>query len=75
MEQFLQHPQLTARNRWQKIDSPVGELRVLIPPVTMENVEPMMGAVPELGQHTEAILRELGFDVDSISAWKKSGMI
>ena len=75
VEEFLEHPQLAARSRWQQVASPVGELRALIPPVTMDNVEPVMDAVPALGQHTEAILKELGFDVDTISAWKKSKMI
>lgn len=75
VEEFLNHPQLAARNRWQQIDSPVGPLRAMVPPVTMENVEPVMGAVPALGQHTEAILKELGFDADTISAWKKSKFI
>lgn len=74
VEEFLEHPQLAARSRWQQIDSPVGELRALVPPVKLDNVEPVMGAVPALGQHTEAILKELGFDADTISAWKKSGM-
>lgn len=75
VEEFLVHPQLAARNRWQRIDSPVGELRALIPPVTMENIEPAMGAVPLLGQHTESILKELGFHTDTINAWKKKRMI
>ena len=75
VEEFLVHPQLAARNRWQQIDSPVGELRALIPPVTMENIEPAMGAVPLLGQHTELILKELGFHGDTINAWKKKKMI
>lgn len=75
VEEFLEHPQLAARSRWQQIDSPVGELRALVPPVTMDSVEPVMGAVPALGQHTEAILKELGFDADTISAWKKSKVI
>lgn len=75
VEEFLQHPQLAARGRWQEIDSPVGRLRALIPPVTMEDVEPMMGAVPALGQHTDAILKELGFDAATIAEWKKSKII
>ncbi|HEY6350668.1 MAG TPA: CaiB/BaiF CoA-transferase family protein [Candidatus Angelobacter sp.] len=75
VEEFLHHPQLAARNRWQQIDSPVGPLRALIPPLTMENVEPVMGAVPALGQHTEVILKELGFDADTIGEWKKNKMI
>lgn len=75
VEEFLEHPQLAARSRWQQIDSPVGELRALVPPVTMDSVEPVMGAVPALGQHTEAILKELGFSADTIAEWKKNKMI
>lgn len=75
VEELLQHPQLSARGRWQEIDSPVGKLRALIPPATMENVEPVMGAVPALGEHTEKILRELGFDADTISDWKKQKIV
>lgn len=75
VEEFLQHPQLAARERWREIDSPVGPLRALIPPVTMENVEPAMGAVPALGQHTEAILKELGFDTNTIADWRKGKII
>ena len=75
VQEFLQHPQLAARERWQEIDSPVGPLRALIPPVTMENVQPAMDAVPALGQHTEAILKELGFDVNTIADWRKSKII
>ncbi|HLJ26686.1 MAG TPA: CaiB/BaiF CoA-transferase family protein [Candidatus Angelobacter sp.] len=75
VEEFLQHPQLAARGRWQQIDSPVGPLRSLVPPLTMEDVEPVMGAVPALGQQTESILKEFGFDADTISDWKKSRII
>ncbi len=75
VEEFLQHPQLAARGRWRQIDSPVGPLRSLVPPLTMEDVEPVMGAVPALGQHTESILKEFGFDADTISDWKKSRII
>ena len=75
VQEFLEHPQLAARNRWREIDSPVGPLRALIPPATMENTEPVMGAVPALGEHTEAILKELGFEAATIAAWKKSKII
>jgi crotonobetainyl-CoA:carnitine CoA-transferase CaiB-like acyl-CoA transferase len=75
VEEFLQHPQLAARGRWQQIDSPVGPLRSLVPPLTMDDVEPVMSAVPALGQHTESILKEFGFDADTISDWKKSRII
>jgi itaconate CoA-transferase len=72
---LLQHPQLATRNCWRQIDSPAGSLRALVPPVRLEGVEPVMGAVPSLGQHSEAILLELGFDRITIADWRKQGAI
>ena len=57
------HPQLRARNRWRSYPSPVGPLAALVPPATLDGEEPVMGAVPTVGQHTEAILAELGLPV------------
>ncbi len=53
---FLEHPQLEARDRWREIDSPVGRLRALLPPVTFEGVEPVMAPVPGIGEHNAALL-------------------
>jgi itaconate CoA-transferase len=72
---FLQHPQLLERDRWRTIDSPAGALRALLPPVQMDGVDPVMGGVPSLGQHSEQILGELGFDAATIAAWRKEQMI
>ena len=41
----------------------------------MEDVEPIMGAVPSLGQHSEAILDELGYETATIARWRKDGTI
>lgn len=73
--EFLAHPQLTARGRWTEIGSEAGPLRALQPPVVMEGVEPVMGDVPSLGQHTGAILEELGFDRDTVAQWRKEAVI
>ena len=73
--EFIKHPQLTSRGRWTDIDSEAGPLRALQPPTVIEGVEPVMGAVPALGQHTQAILDELGFDSETIGAWRKDGVI
>ncbi|SEJ78232.1 Crotonobetainyl-CoA:carnitine CoA-transferase CaiB [Arthrobacter sp. yr096] len=62
MHEFSDHPQLAARNRWRNVSSPVGELRSLLPPVTSREVEAKMGPVPEIGEHTERILAELGIN-------------
>ena len=75
VQEFVDHPQLAARGRWRDVDSPVGPLRALVPPVTMEGVEPVMGAIPALGEHTDAILQELGFDPATITAWRKAKII
>lgn len=53
------HRQLMARHRWIEIDSPIGAIPALLPP-GMD--EANMGAVPALGEHTNAILAELGFE-------------
>jgi itaconate CoA-transferase len=75
IREYLQHPQLAARGRWREIDSPAGPIRALVPPVRLEHVEPAMGAVPALGQHSRAILEELEFDRDTIARWADKGVI
>jgi itaconate CoA-transferase len=75
MPQFIDHPQLAARNNWRRVDSPVGPLPALIPPVRIGGVEPIMGAIPALGQHSEAILAELGFDAGTILEWKNKHVV
>src|SRR5579884_318312 len=62
MHEFLEHPQLAARQRWKTVDSPVGPVWALSPPGIPDGVEPVFNAIPTVGQHTEAILREIGFD-------------
>jgi len=58
--EFAAHPQLAARDRWRQVDTPAGPVRALLPPVTVPGREPAMGNVPALGEHTAAILAELG---------------
>jgi formyl-CoA transferase len=72
---FLDHPQLAARGRWCIVDSPVGALSALKPPVDMDGVHPVMGGVPAVGQHTDSILAELGFDPRSVEEWRERGVV
>lgn len=57
---LVEHEQLAARDRWREVDSPVGPIRALVPPATLDGDEPVMGPIPAPGQHTEKILAELG---------------
>ena len=75
VDEFLAHPQLSERDVWREIDSPAGPLRAMIPPVRMDGVEPVMGDVPALGQHTDSILEELGIAHATIAAWRNEGAI
>jgi itaconate CoA-transferase len=75
IQEFVEHPQLAARERWQSVDSPVGPLPALVPPVDIEGVEPTMGPIPSVGQHTDDILDELGFDAAIVATWRARGVI
>ncbi len=56
------HPQLPARDRWRTVDTSKGDIQALRPPPVISDFEQPMGAVPGLGEHTDAVLSELGVD-------------
>ena len=61
MADLLAHPQLKARARWAEVASPAGPLPALLPPGKQSAFDYRMDAIPKVGEHTEAILKELGF--------------
>ena len=67
------HPQLKARGRWVDVDTAVGKIPALLPPGVPEEFDPRMDAVPALGQHSKAILKELGFSDADIDALRAEG--
>ena len=67
MQDVWEHPQLKARERWREIGSPARPLPALLPPGSW-NEGPRMDPVPALGQHTDVILAELGYDAAAILA-------
>jgi crotonobetainyl-CoA:carnitine CoA-transferase CaiB-like acyl-CoA transferase len=69
------HAQLKARRRWREMSSPKGKLPTLLPPATHDGFEARLDAVPEVGEHTESILLELGFTKEEVAAWKTADAI
>jgi len=69
------HPQLQARGRWTQVGSPAGDIPALLPPGRSNAFDYRMDAVPAVGQHTEAILRELGRDDAALAALREAGAV
>jgi len=74
-DEVWEHPQLKGRDRWREMDSPVGLLAMLLPPVTMPGFEARIDAVPALGEHTEHILSGFGYTSGDIVALRRAGVV
>ena len=78
MADLWQHPQLAARGRWRTVGSPAGPIPALLPPGNWGPAPddgPRMDAVPALGEHTDAILSELGLGAAEIAALRAEGAV
>jgi itaconate CoA-transferase len=75
MEDFWRHAQLAARDRWKQVGSPAGVIDALAPPFNLSAFSPRMDAVPALGEHTHAVLEELGYARAEIAALAAQGVI
>ncbi|CAN7228526.1 CaiB/BaiF CoA-transferase family protein [Pseudoduganella sp. LjRoot289] len=68
MHDLWQHAQLKARERWVEVATPAGPMPALLPPGVPNTYQARMDGVPALGQHTEAILAQLGYGAEAIAA-------
>jgi itaconate CoA-transferase len=75
MEELWAHPQLEARKRWVRVDTPVGPVPALLPPGASNAFDYRMDAIPALGEHTDAILHELGYADSAIAALRAAGAV
>jgi itaconate CoA-transferase len=66
VREFLDHPQLEARDRWRKVGSPAGPIHALLPPAAISGAQAVMAPIPEVGEHTASILSELGYDEEAL---------
>ena len=69
------HPQLQARARWRTVGTPAGDISALLPPGHNAAFDYRMDPVPAVGQHTDAILRELGRSESDIAALRAAGAV
>jgi len=72
--EVLEHPQLLARDRWRETSTPVGVVRALRSAVEPVGESPM-GRVPDLGEHSDAVLAELEFSREEVAALRSNGVI
>ena len=75
MAGLWQHEQLAARDRWREVATPAGPVPTLLPPGSWQEGDPQLGPVPTVGQHTEALLAELGVDAAGVAALREAGAI
>ena len=75
VEAFWEHPQLLARGRVAEVESPVGPLPALQPATTNEAWPPRFDPIPAAGEHTRALLEELGYAADAIKQLERDGVV
>ena len=75
MHDLWQHAQLIARERWVEIDTPAGRVPALLPPGIPATYTACMNAVPALGQHTDAILAEVGYSAATIAMLRQQQVV
>ncbi|HBA33661.1 MAG TPA: carnitine dehydratase [Gammaproteobacteria bacterium] len=75
MAGFWNHPQYAARDRWTQVESPVGPLKALKPPVIMRDSDYKITAIPGLGENNDNILQEIGYSESDIQKLKQEGVI
>jgi itaconate CoA-transferase len=75
MHDVWRHAQLHARNRFTEVQTPGGPVAALWPAALPASFEPRMDPVPAVGEHTDAVLRELGYDDAAIAARHRDGAV
>ena len=73
--EVLVHPQLSARDRWRTVQTSAGPIKAILPPPIIDGYEQPMGPVPSLGEHTDAVLAELGLSANDIGGLRDKGVV
>lgn len=74
MGDLWRHVEFEARQRWREVDTPAGPIPALLPPGGI-GAEPRMDPVPALGEHSAALLAELGYSDEEIAGLRQERVI
>ena len=66
---------IAARDRWREVGSPAGPLRTIVPPIDLEGMPPRMEPIPDVGDHTNEVLGELGYNAREMARLRKQGVV
>jgi crotonobetainyl-CoA:carnitine CoA-transferase CaiB-like acyl-CoA transferase len=75
MKDVWTHEQLKSRGRWTTVGTPAGDVPALLLPGIPHVEEMRLDAVPALGQHTEALLLEMGYMPDMIRDLRNAAVV
>ncbi|MGW4324175.1 CaiB/BaiF CoA transferase family protein [Streptomyces sp. NPDC004684] len=75
VREFVEHPVLAGRSRWQDVRIPGAVVPALRPPADLAGIEPRMEPVPAVGEHTDRVLAELGLSAARIEGLRADGVV
>jgi crotonobetainyl-CoA:carnitine CoA-transferase CaiB-like acyl-CoA transferase len=73
--EVLAHPQALARRLIRDVESPVGKVPVVGNPLRLSASPARYDRIPALGEHTEPILKELGYEDNAIASLRRDQVI
>jgi len=73
--QVLAHPQVAARRMIREVDSPVGKIPVIGSPLNLSRSPARYDRIPDLGESTDELLLELGYDSGQIAQLRQDKVV
>ncbi len=75
LDEIITHRQVAHRGLLQEAATPYGPVTLIGPAFRMAHDEGRVGPVADLGEHTDAVLAEAGYDAQAIAALHAKGII
>ena len=76
IEEVIDHPQIVAREAMQTVETPYGPVRLMGSGFQLAHGGGQLdSAPPELGAHTDEVLREAGYTADQVAALRRDAVI